>query len=465
MCHICFKKPMKKLLIVLILAFHVMNTDAQHLKRRGSIGIQPAPVDQAAATSAGLASPKGAVVKEVLPGSTAARVGMQVNDIILRINDKEIGSLPHLLQIAHALKSEETISFTVVRNKKEMVLKGKVQPRPLNKTSAGETIYDEVGFESGFLRAIVNKPAGEGPFPVIYLMQGYTCASVDDMAPFDPYRKLFDQLVSEGFVVFRVEKPGVGDSFNTGSCDTLGFKREVAAFDKAYEKLTSYSFIDKDAIFLLGHSMGGAVAPLVARNHSPRGVITYGTLLRPPFEYFISAMRTQHPLMGADYVETDKHLRIYYRFLYEYLIEKKPMEQLVSNNNYLPFVMKDLQTGRKDQYEHRHYTFWQDLQDMPLAEAWKDTKAQVLTIYGEADIEAIGPDDSILITDLVNYYRPGTASYKYMENVNHSMIRFEDKKTDLRLRGQPAYAAHMDKNYDDRVVKEIVEWARKVMEQ
>jgi hypothetical protein len=51
--------------------------------------------------------------------------------------------------------------------------------------------------------------------------------------------------------------------------------------------------------------------------------------------------------------------------------------------------------------------------------AWRDTKAPVLAIYGEADFAAIDERDHKRIVDVVNFYRPGTATYRFLPLTGH----------------------------------------------
>jgi hypothetical protein len=69
----------------------------------------------------------------------------------------------------------------------------------------------------------------------------------------------------------------------------------------------------------------------------------------------------------------------------------------------------------------RHYSFLQDQAQQRLGAAWRDTRSRVLSLYGESDMVALTSTDHILIADIVNFYRPGTARYVEVAGTDHGM--------------------------------------------
>jgi alpha/beta superfamily hydrolase len=87
------------------------------------------------------------------------------------------------------------------------------------------------------------------------------------------YGELADALVKAGFAVFRFDKPGAGRSapgqFATERSNAL----------EAYTRAVDHARIDRDHVFLLGHSLGSdSIAGIYARYQAvapPRGVIFF----------------------------------------------------------------------------------------------------------------------------------------------------------------------------------------------
>ncbi|MEM7040932.1 MAG: PDZ domain-containing protein, partial [Bacteroidota bacterium] len=191
-------------LLLLLLTAQLL--PAQHLVRRGSMGFQPIPVTDSIAKAHRLKSPQGLLVGNVRPNGTWAALKVEVGDIVLRIQDRQANDFPTLIDIRDQLQGGSDIEVVVWRKGKEKKLKGEVTPVPMEQsTDRYEVMYEEAAFQTGYLRTIINKPRTPGPHPTIYFIPGYTCASVDNMNPIHPYRKLIDSLANLDYVIFRIE--------------------------------------------------------------------------------------------------------------------------------------------------------------------------------------------------------------------------------------------------------------------
>ena len=237
-----------------------------------------------------------------------------------------------------------------MRAGKEQVLEAKAVGRPLETSEISEVIYDEIPFQVGTLRSIINKPNKGGKLPAILFIPGYPCASYDNMNPIHPYRKLIDAFIEKGYVVMRVEKPGVGDGEFPIPCDQIDIATENAAFEAGYQALKKYSFVDTENIFIFGHSLGGLTAPIVASKVNPKGVIVYGTAYEPWWEYLMRMLRMQNPLFGVDFVENEKDMRLYHHLLYrQYVLKQSPKELAAENEDFGRLLRRDFHVGwRRD---------------------------------------------------------------------------------------------------------------------
>lgn len=198
-------------------------------------------------------------------------------------------------------------------------------------------IYGEVPYQRGYLRSIVHKPLGSNRLPAIFYIQGHGCGSVhfaeDSLAP---VKQLVDGWVSAGYVVFRIEKPGVGESAGTKECVRLSYEEEKAAFQNAFAAFKKLSFVDSTRYFLFGHSLGGALAPLlVAQSGSkPRGIITYGTVVKPWFEHMIDVYRQKPLLYQESYQSIEANTRMMIPLLYEWLVQAKTPTELLQEPDF-----------------------------------------------------------------------------------------------------------------------------------
>jgi dienelactone hydrolase len=137
------------------------------------------------------------------------------------------------------------------------------------------------------LRTIVSIPSApsSGRFPAVLLIPGGGCGSID--TPFSPNLAqpgLMHTIGSKGFVTMRVEKSGIGDSQGP-PCDSIGYKEELAGYQAALSSLRTNPSVDPGRIYLLGISLGGVFAPLLAAETMVAGISVYGASPASPPVY------------------------------------------------------------------------------------------------------------------------------------------------------------------------------------
>lgn len=70
----------------------------------------------------------GVLVASVTAGSTAARAGVKAGDVIVSVNGATVGDAADLRLRMHAVKAGEEFTLGIVRDRKSMTLKGKLEP-------------------------------------------------------------------------------------------------------------------------------------------------------------------------------------------------------------------------------------------------------------------------------------------------------------------------------------------------
>jgi hypothetical protein len=125
---------------------------------------------------------------------------------------------------------------------------------------------EEITFRSGAatLAGTLTIPEGEGPFPGVVLISGSGAQNRDEeIFGFKVFGVLADHLTRSGIAVLRYDDRGIGGSGPATDEDTSEtFAGDVVA---AIQLLKSRPEIAEGKIGLLGHSEGGVVAPLAAR--------------------------------------------------------------------------------------------------------------------------------------------------------------------------------------------------------
>lgn len=455
---------MKKLLLLLSLLMVTSAGFSQDLQRRSSLGFSPVLLDSSRMTDYGLQTPKGVIITDILTEGTVSSIGAEEEDLLISLNDVQILSIQDLLVARDQKRAGDMVHATIIRDGSIVVLKGAAKPQPYEAHPNSEVIYDAFDFKHGRIRTIITKPKLPGKHPVIFFIPGYTCASIDNLHPIHPYRKLIDSLVALNYVVYRMEKPGIGDNENTGNCRELGFDQELESYFKGYDQLKKYSFIDQDNIFLWGHSMGGLYAPLIAAQKQPKGVLFYGMVHDSWTEYLLRMVRYQNPRINAsDYLETDTDVKNLYALLYEHYHLGKSSKELAKMPNYKKILERDFAFDGESQILYRHEDFWREIYQHSMTKAFHDYNGYVLSMNGEADLEVVNSFSQREVIHIVNHYHEGKGEFCYFPKTDHSMIEVGTLEEGAQIRYQPRYREMLANNFNYQIVTKTHQWIQNKM--
>lgn len=170
----------------------------------------------------------------------------------------------------------------------------------------------EVGRGEWKLPGTLSLPVGNGPFPAVVLVHGSGPNDRDEtLGPNKPFRDLAWGLASQGIAVLRYEKrtrvygPKIQEHL-----DTLTIQEEVIddALD-AVALLLSISGLDTRHIFVLGHSLGGYLLPLIGKaDPQIAGLIVLAGLARPLEDTIVDQFTYIYSLDGTITPDHQKHL-------------------------------------------------------------------------------------------------------------------------------------------------------------
>lgn len=91
--------------------------------KRGLLGINPGSIDSALAESFGLESTEGAIVNQVTEDLPASEAGVEVGDIILKIDDQKIKDAEHLRLVVAGYQPGSEVELFILRDGKEKKIK------------------------------------------------------------------------------------------------------------------------------------------------------------------------------------------------------------------------------------------------------------------------------------------------------------------------------------------------------
>lgn len=434
---------------------------AQDLKRRARMGI-------AVKTFSGTTFVKaGAEITAVFKGGTGDEMNLQVGQVITAVNKQKINSSTELISLLKTKCEGDTIIVMVQDGTSTRTVMGQLQAAA-NDTCSGVNIsYGSFQMKNIRLRTIMWKPADRAPRATVYYLQGISCYALDNLSNQDPTRLAFKNLVKNGFAVYMVEKPGMGDSQSNCPCTDLRYLQELEVYQAGYRHLVYDLKTDSTKVFLFGHSMGGITAPLLANSIQPKGTIVFGTVFKPWADYLLDAYIEQQYLLGAPLSQLRDTLELckpsFYKLFYtttSIASIKKERHAKTMLRCILEYdsVTNLLAAGRSLQ-------FHKELNALNLAAAWKNNHSPLLACYGESDIAANNANDHVALVNYVNKLRPGKAEFRLVKNTNHTFQAIGSMADFVRMQADVAtYNQFAANNFNSEFFLFLSEWMNQQLE-
>lgn len=381
------------------------------------MGVAMTNVPDKLAESEAIPKGEGVLVERVVAGSSAEKAGAQKGDIITRIEGAPIRSSADVIAVVRANRAGKTIRLSAIRNGQKLDFEVPLIGLPLEASPDFATSYEAVSAGGSLRRTIVTKPPGSARRPAVLFVGGIGCYSMD--YPLDekaPYRQLLSALTRQGFVTMRVEKSGMGDS-EGAPCGQTDLRAEVAGYVEGLKALKAKSYVDAEKVFVVGHSIGGIVGPLVADEVPVRGVVAMATVGKTWFEYELINRRRQLKLAGVEPAKIGLQMQLKQWCMNQLLIERLPRAQILEKR---PTCAEEIQIPSSDAY-------LQQIAAIDFASLWARLKAETLLVYGSADF-LTSADEHREILNVIDSVRPGSASYVEIPDMDHSFYRMRDQK-------------------------------------
>jgi dienelactone hydrolase len=404
----------------------VSNESGSELKRGAFFGAKVNSISDEVRERLKLESSSGAMIDFIIPGSTAEGAGFQSGDVLLSLNGAKIEGANELVRSIGQLKANAMVAIVFRRGDAVRTQNITLKGRPLERSDDYEILYGAVSSHGGRLRTIMTRPKGGKKHPAMFLIQGVGTFSVDNpVGALSSYKTLSDDFTRRGFVTLRVDKPGCGDS-EGGPTRDVDFDTELDGYRQALKMLKARSDIDPNRVFIFGHSMGGVMAPLLAKEIPVHGMIVYGTIGRTWTEYMLENIRRQMELADADPSAIDRDLKLQASLL-NYLYAEKLSPKTIAER-YPSLREQLLQTVTDDRYYvDRSLTFFGQLADKNLGAAWETYEGHVLAIWGKGDFVS-NEDDHALIARIVNRDHPGHGTFLALDGIDHGFNRAASRR-------------------------------------
>ncbi len=412
---------MKKLRAVFVLGCFVLvgaaNAQVERgapMPRKATLGASLVATNEARSKELGVAL-NSIEVTRVVPGTTAEAMKLQVGDVVTSVQGKSVTTSAEVVGMMRDVFGGQDVKVSIIRGGKKMDLTGKTVERPKQKGDGVEVVYDQVVSNGKRIRVIETHPAGAGPFPTIFWIGGIGAYSLDGEFPGIAYGNIMGPL-SKDYAIVRIDKPGQGDSEGPAYPD-LEFDTELEAYLQAVKLTKTLPFVNKDKIAIVGHSMGGVFAPLVAAQEPVAAIGACATISKTWNEYMLENTRRQSLLGGAAPEAVDQEMVELDALCHHLFYEGMKPADIAAKYPALKARLNGMIPDGKT-YSGVGIQFFQALAKKNLPGAWAKIDAKVAAIWGENDFISTRYDHEF-IADMMNKKKPGSAEFIMIPHSDH----------------------------------------------
>ncbi len=327
-----------------------------------------------------------------------------------------------------------------------------VSTEPITKATTEGFVEEEVSFQSGelALSGTVTLPSSsDKPVPAVLFIPGSGPIDRDEnTAGFktNVFSQIAQALARKGVGSLRYDKRGVGKS--EGLFTKTSMEEMIRDANAALDKLRAEEQIDAQYLFILGHSEGGILAPMIAtENNQIAGLV----LLAAPAHSLDWIIRYQIERLNRDAGKSEDEVQ----------------EVLAQEDQYLDFI-------RNSSGNWSDYSFEQLLESMPWLtrakqteltilplswlrqhfthdpiEAIKNVTCPVLILQGDKDYQ-VPPSEAELLASALQEAGNEDVVIDVISNLNH-LMRLHPEEPNLTYR-------HLNEPVDQRVLDTVTGW-------
>jgi pimeloyl-ACP methyl ester carboxylesterase len=412
--------------------------------------------------SFGLEVARDLSVVRALPGGVAARAGVRAGDRLVEVCGTPADAAT-LAALARGVSAGEVVPFVVDRGGERLTMSAPAAAAPIERVAGADVTLGDVSVDGAVeryrLRTLRTTPRNaRAPHRNVLCIAGLghaTCELPPGDAPSDaPERRFLEALGQLGLATLRVERAGVGDSEGPAPRAT-GFLDEVAGYRAALDALVGQRNSTDDAdpqvgdVVLFGTSLGGMIAPLLARRDAGvRAVVVFGTSARRWVDCVLHATRRQRALAGAEGAVLEAHVAAWTEIQTRICRGGETPAEIFAARPDLAVFEGPSCHGRT--IYGRDVAFFQELERVDLSALWATVDVPILVLQGKYDW--VCPPEEGRSVALAAGPR---ARYVELPGVGHDMRRHASLAESFR---QPRAGA-----WDGSVTAAIARWLDEVV--
>lgn len=269
-----------------------------------------------------------------------------------------------------------------------------------------------------------------------------------------PFLVIADYLTKKGVAVLRVDDRGVGESSgNYNETDLTGFVNDTKS---AFEFLKTHSKIDPSKIGLIGHSLGGVIAPIIASENKDISfiVLLAGSGIQGDRLMLLQKEKVERKMgvpesaivqgrkniKGAydiilnsesDKIQLQKELKNYFKNVFGAMLPKNQI-QTISEQLSIPWLIEFIKFDPKT--------------------SLSKTECPVLALNGANDLQVPSKKNLEAIQKILKDSGNTRVKTKELENLNHL---FQESTT-----GLPNEYAAIEQTFSPKALEIIADWIK-----
>lgn len=279
------------------------------------------------------------------------------------------------------------------------------------------------------LDGVLTLPKEGDDFPIVIIVGGSGPTDKDGTIGANKvYRNISLQLANQGIATYRYDKRtySYGTEISKNVNFTI-FDEYITDIISATKLMTDLKEIDRDNVYILGHSLGGHVIPLISENVDVNGYI----------------------IMAGSVSRLEELITKQYDYLFNLDGQISDDEQKILNDHYAGLEkLSNLDDIRDDVIIIGAYkAYWESLRNYSPLESAKTIDSSVLVLQGKRDYQVTMDEYELWYNEFSNYEN---WSFKTYENLNHLMI------AGAGIPSPEEYSIEGD--IDEKVIKDITNW-------
>lgn len=365
----------------------------------------------------------GVVVTKILPDSPAKRAGIREGDVIKKYNEHPIPDSVRFADVNRLFYAGDDIKVTALRNGQPLILNLTLGTFPQEKSTDVKIEYTSFQHKGILFRAVITSPpdSGGGKLPALLMVSALGGPRLIDVPSYNMSREIAHLLSKNGFRVMRFELRGSGDSQGE-DYRTTDFWTEVGDNEAALDYLMNRDDVDKDKVFVFGHSTGGEIAAILAGRRKTAGLIASCTVGRTFYERLAETVRLQSALGGDSYAVTDGKIRDYL-FLTVSIARGEPLGGIIAKN---PELSRFVNSSNRIM-DDRTGEYWRQELNLNMAEIYGKIAQPALIIYAGSDF-LTQAECHKHIAEILSASGNKDATLKIIPDMDHKYAFAGDKK-------------------------------------